>query len=106
MAPATSMASREPSTPPFATVKFQPIYSPTSTIPTPRAHTWKGLRVLTRLADSQFSDMLSHPLFFETLLASSKTQPINPKARRYISPFIKVQKSILISPFIYSILID
>ena len=34
------------------------------------------------------------PLLFETLLASSKTQPINPKARRYTSPFIKVQISI------------
>jgi hypothetical protein len=54
--PATSMASKDPRTPPFATVKFQPMYSPTSTIPTPRAHTWKGLRVFTKLADS-CSDM-------------------------------------------------
>ncbi|AKB20150.1 hypothetical protein MSWHS_3287 [Methanosarcina sp. WWM596] len=75
------------------------MYSPTSTIPTPRAHTWKGRKVLTKLLDSWFSDILSQPLFFEILLASSKIQAISPKARRYISPFITVHISIIHIPF-------
>ncbi|AGF96863.1 hypothetical protein MmTuc01_1494 [Methanosarcina mazei Tuc01] len=47
------------------------------------------------------SDMPYQPLLFETLLASSRTQAISPKARRYISPFITVQISIF-SPLFYS----
>src|SRR3954453_8373476 len=42
-------AISEPSAPPLATEKFQPIYSPTSTMPTPSAQTWTGPSTLSRL---------------------------------------------------------
>src|SRR3954451_17363720 len=40
--PATQHATRPATMPPLPTEKFQPIYSPTSTMPTPSAQTWPG----------------------------------------------------------------
>src|SRR3954454_4774502 len=42
-------AISEPSAPPLATEKFQPMNSPTSTMPTPSAQTWMGPRTFSRL---------------------------------------------------------
>ena len=47
--PENQQATRPPKTPPLATVKFQPMNSPTSTMPTPRAHTCMGPRTRSRL---------------------------------------------------------
>src|SRR4051794_26093554 len=40
--PASQQAVRAATGPPFPTAKFQPMNSPTSTIPTPSAQTWPG----------------------------------------------------------------
>src|SRR5690348_378994 len=43
-------AIREPSAPPLATEKFQPMNSPTRTMPTPSAQTWPGPRTRRRVS--------------------------------------------------------
>src|SRR4051794_28855946 len=47
--PATQQATRPAIMPPLPTEKFQPIYSPTSTMPTPSAQMWTGPSTLSRL---------------------------------------------------------
>src|SRR5918997_6674683 len=46
--PATQAATRAPSMPPFSTAKFQPMYSPTRTMPTPRPQMCSGPRTRAR----------------------------------------------------------
>src|SRR5918992_1100802 len=45
--PTTHAAMSEPYIPPFSTVKFHPMNSPTSTIPTPSAQMWTGDKTLS-----------------------------------------------------------
>src|SRR5262245_37616724 len=54
--------------PPLPTEKFQPIYSPTSTMPTPSAQTWTGPSTLSRLR--RFSCAVAVPVAVDMLSPS------------------------------------